>query len=271
MLISLMLIFTIFNKFAYSEENIADSDIEEITILTKPEINELIDFNKKVAKELVKAIDDKKLLVSNDIEINLVQLSTDGYCVLKEHKKIDGEDSYINHKTYGSKGLMNLLLNLTNSDDINQEKPFIILSLFRLGGNHGEIQSNKDVIGRAIDIFCYAGYKIDISNPQDALEGITKIISKLPESRYNLGLPRPGGENLINPDLDYFLPVTNIKQSRQSPTGNIKGDLERIKDVQARLKLTETIFNNKNIEILYMFPDATNHLHIKAIEKGKLQ
>ena len=67
-----------------------------------------------------------------------------------------------------------------------------------------------------------------MDNPRTALWAIVKIIRKLPPWRYVLGLPRPGGGNQINPERDYFLPVTNLSQNERSPTGNLNGDLNLI-------------------------------------------
>jgi hypothetical protein len=250
-------------------------EFEEITGISSSSSllnNELQEYNKKVAKDMIKAIDDKKLNVYQHTEIQINQIASKGYYIFKNTKKDEfGNEIIEEHNTYGSKELMQVLEKLVNSPEIDTNKPFTLTSLFRFGGNHGELQKNGDLIGRAVDIYSYAGAKIHINNPNEALEGITKIIQTLPPSRYTLGLPRPGGLNVIDPNSDYFLPVETLSQSRISPTGTIKGDLEKVKNPDAKIKLSNVINTNSQASILFMYPDAPDHLHIKVVEQGKIQ
>lgn len=268
-----LLFISLINLPAFStDEGIEIQEIEEIRDFSPRETSELQSYNKKVAQDLLMAIDEKKLTVYNHTEIQIAQLAVQGYFNFYQVKKdAFGYSTTVSHNTYGSRELMQVLESLVLSPDISPEKPFMITSLFRYGGNHGEIQLNGDLIGRAVDIYSYAGAKIHIDHPNEALEGITKIIEKLPHSRYTLGLPRPGGERTVDPIKDFFLPVNAIVQNRISPTGTLKGDLERMKNSEAKVRLAEAINTNRNASILFMYPDAPDHLHIKAVQDGKIQ
>lgn len=270
----LVLLFASFISFPAfsSDESIEIQEITEIPVMSQYEMTELQKYNMQVAKDMITAIDQKKLNVYQHTEIQIAQLAAQGYFAFKQTKKDSmGNEITVTHNTYGSKELMQMLDKLVTSDEISNEKPFTITSLFRYGGNHGEVQLNGDLIGRAVDIYSYAGAKIHINHPDEALEGITKIIEILPPWRYTLGLPRPGGENKVDPLNDYFLPVNTIVQNRISPTGTIKGDLERVKNPEAKIKLAEAISTNTSASILFMYPDAPDHLHIKAVAEGKIQ
>lgn len=270
--LALLISLTVCLPAVSTNESIEIDEITEIFSDSKYEINELQSYNKKVAKDMIRAIDEKRLNVYQHTEIQLNQIAEQGFYVFKKSKKDElGNDIISNHNTYGSKELMEVLEALVNSPDISSEKPFTITSLFRFGGNHGEVQKNGDLIGRAVDIYTFAGARIHIKHPNEALEGISKIIEKLPPSRYTLGLPRPGGANFVDPNSDFFLPVNTINQSRISPTGTLKGDLEKMKNPEAKVKLASAINTNNQASILFMYPDAPDHLHIKVVEEGKIQ
>lgn len=253
-------------------ESIEIEEITEINSISPYENNDLIEYNKKVAQDMIKAIDDKKLNVYQHTAIQINQIASQGFYVFKKYKKDElGNEIIESHNTYGSRELMKVLETLVNSPEISNDKPFMITSLFRFGGNHGEVQKNGDLIGRAVDIYSYAGARIHIDHPNEALDGISKIIEKLPASRYTLGLPRAGGAGFVSPDKDFFFPVQTINQSRISPTGTLKGDLERLKNPEAKVKLANAISINNQASILFMYPDAPDHLHIKVVEDGKIQ
>lgn len=270
--LALLISLTVCLPAVSTNESIEIEEITEIFPQSNYESSELQIFNKKVAKDLIQAIDEKKLNVYQHTDIQLNQIAEQGYYVFKKTKKDElGNETISNHNTYGSRELMEVLESLVNSPEISSEKPFTITSLFRFGGNHGEVQKNGDLIGRAVDIYTYAGARIHIKHPNEALEGISKIIETLPPSRYTLGLPRPGGDNFVDPNSDFFLPVKTINQSRISPTGTLKGDLEKMKNPEAKVKLANAISTNNQASILFMYPDAPDHLHIKVVENGKIQ
>lgn len=253
-------------------ESIEIEEITEINNVSTYENTELMEYNKKVARDMIKAINEKKLNVYQHTSEQINQISSQGFYIFKKYKKDEfGNEIIEEHNTYGSRELMNVLETLVNSSEISSDKPFMITSLFRFGGNHGELQKNGDLVGRAVDIYSYAGARIHIDHPNEAIDGISKIIEKLPASRYTLGLPRAGSVNSVAPDKDFFLPVQTINQSRISPTGTLKGDLERVKNPEAKVKLANAISTNNQASILFMYPDAPDHLHIKVVEQGKIQ
>lgn len=266
-----ILLFISFPAFASGITRNDDLNIIEIEPLKSSDLNDLQSYNLKICSELIKAIDEKRFLVPYNVEIQLNQLAVNGFAILSEKKTFGlNQEMLIKHKAYASKELLDLLIALVNAPEINSENPISVFSFLRLGGAHGEIQDNGDLIGRAIDIDYFAGNKIHMEKPDKALEAILKVIKNLPPLRFSLGLPRPEGGNKIDPEKDFFLPVTNLNQARRSPTGNLKGDLNEIKNEDAKNKLKEVI-ENLNAEILFLYPDGIDHLHIKTVEQGKNQ
>jgi hypothetical protein len=152
---------------------------------------------------------------------------------------------------------------------LEQGATMTIMSLFRFkNGPHGEPQPDGSAIGRAVDVMEYRGFKIHLKNPENAsaaISGVAAVISHLPAGKYTLGLPRPGGGPLIDPEHDVFLPVTNHDQVSKSPgKGNVQKDLELLLE-PARTALREAIAANSIARIQFMYPDGVDHLHVKAV------
>lgn len=214
-------------------------------------------YNKYVGQEMLDAIVTGKLITPAYIKNNIQELANKGYC------------SFSGTKAYASRPLLDLLHALVTSKEISSKNPFSILSLFRKGRNHGAYNSGV-VICRAVDIDTYSGHKIHMNTPHESLKAIVKVIKTMPEGRYNIGLPRPGGGHLIDPAKDFFLPVTSLSQNERSPTGTLAGDLKLIKNPEAKTLINSAIKNNKKAEVLYLMPDAVDHLHIKALDDGTM-
>jgi hypothetical protein len=215
-------------------------------------------YNKYVFQKMRDAMYQGKLKAPDYIKSDIIELSEKGYC------------SFSGTKAYASKPLLDLLYSLVISKQVTKDKPFSILSLFRRGRNHGAFESNGIIIGRSIDIDIYSGHRIHMNTPYDSLKAIIKVINNMPEGRYNVGLPRPGGGNSLDPSKDFFLPVNSLSQNERSPTGTLMGDLKLIKNNEARELISMAVNRNKRAQILYMMPDAVDHLHIKALDDGKL-
>lgn len=215
-------------------------------------------YNKYVGQKMITAIYSGKLKAPDYIISNIKELSEKGYV------------NFRGTRAYASKPLLDLLHALVTSKDINKNNPVSILSLFRKGRNHGAIESNGTIICRAVDLDLYSGHKIHMNVPYDSLKAIVKVIDNMPEGRYNVGLPRPGGGQLIDPSRDFFLPVTSLSQNERSPTGTLSGDLKLIKNNDARNLISNAVNKNRRAQILYMMPDAVDHLHIKALDDGQL-
>ncbi|BDA71105.1 hypothetical protein CAL7716_052710 [Calothrix sp. PCC 7716] len=65
-----------------------------------------------------------------------------------------------------------------------------------------------------------------------------------------------------------FLPVNTPTDIEHSPTGTLRGDLSRIQDVDGRRQLTDAINAaqaQEGVVIQFLFPDARDHLHVKAV------
>jgi hypothetical protein len=249
---------------------LAVKDVKNRLPLLKPVSRQPVDnlalLNKTVGTELLKAITNKRLVVQPHTRTQIFEMSRYGFA------KIPGGIVFGYYTAYASPELLSLLHYLINNPEITEKKPFKLLSLFRLGSKaHAQVQSGGTLLGRAIDIDAYAGYRINMADPQTALSGIVKVIEKLPRLNYVLGLPRPGGGSKIDPARDFFLPVTSLSQNERSPTGSLKGDLALIKNSAAKKKISEAIAKNKNAMILFLVPDAVDHLHVKAVEPGKIQ
>lgn len=211
-------------------------------------------YNKVVSQRMLNAVKEGKLIVPQYIQEHIKQIAKQG------HFKYNGKRAYF------SVPLLNMLNALVTSKTLTKNKPMSILSLFRVSSKNHAYPTQDEIICKAVDIDYYLGYKIHIEKPESALNGIVSIINRMPLGRYHIGLPRPGGGALINPKKDYFLPVTDLKQNQASPTGSTIGDLKLIKNPKAREKLTEAIRKNQKAKILYLLPDATDHVHIKAID-----
>jgi hypothetical protein len=148
-----------------------------------------------------------------------------------------------------------------------------IMSLFRINKEnprnpHGEIQADGSAIGRAVDIMVYMGFKIHLKTPDhadEAISGIVEVIGHLPPGKYDLGLPRPGGGALMDPEHDVFFEVTSLKQLRSSPSkGHFNKDLELLLE-PARTRLREAFKANPHARIRCMYPDGVDHLHITTL------
>lgn len=215
-------------------------------------------YNKYVGQKMLDAMIAGKLHAPDYIRANIVELANKGYC------------SFGGTKAYASKPLLDLLYSLVTSSEITRKNSISILSLFRKGRNHGAYDNSGVIVCRAVDIDAYSGHKIHMDVPYESLKAIVKVINNMPEGRYNVGLPRPGGGHLIDPSRDFFLPVTSLSQNERSPTGTLVGDLKLIKNEQARSLISNAVTNNKKAQILYMMPDAVDHLHVKALDDGKI-
>lgn len=215
-------------------------------------------YNKYVGQKMIDAVYMGKLKAPEYIIANIKELSEKGFI------------NFSGTRAYASKPLLDLLYSLVTSKDVTKNNPVSILSLFRKGRNHGATETNGVIVCRAVDIDGYSGHKIHMNVPYDSLKAIVKVINNMPEGRYNVGLPRPGGGHLIDPAKDFFLPVTSLSQNERSPTGTLIGDLKLIKNDQARELISGAVTKNRKAQILYMMPDAVDHLHIKALDDGKL-
>ncbi|MFN8575391.1 MAG: hypothetical protein U0354_00905 [Candidatus Sericytochromatia bacterium] len=257
-LVSILTIsFSFYSESSYSKSNF--KDYKKISKAQSISFNEDLDYyNKYIGQKLLFAIKQNKVIVPEYIKNYITNLSNYGYV------------NFNGSKAYLSKPLIDLLYSLINSKQITKDNPLSILSLFRKGRNHGALEKDGIVVCRAVDIDIYSGFRINMNNPNDALKGIVRIINNMPEGRYNIGLPRPGGGQLIAPDKDFFLPVTNLNQNEVSPTGSIDTDLKLIKNQEARELITNAVKNNKMAKILYLMPDAVDHVHIKALDDNKL-
>jgi len=226
--------------------------------------SELLNINMVIGKQLLKAINQKKLVVQPHTRVQIAGLASQGFCL------VPGPGG-VGFRAYASKELLALTAALVKAPFVSTKSPVGIMSLFRYGRAHGSLQSNGFLVGRAIDIDYYAGNRINISNPQAALNAIEKVIEFMPPWKYVLGLPRPGGGKLIDPARDFFLPVNSLSDNERSPTGSLPGDLKLIKSAVAKKRITDAIIKNKAARILFLMPDAVDHLHIKAVERGEIQ
>jgi hypothetical protein len=212
---------------------------------------------------MAKAVSEGKLVVPDYIKSNIKELAARGYCLNGYRLK--------NIRSYATKELLDLIHNLINSKEVSSSNPLSILSFIRRGSNHGAIQPNGDAICKSIDIDHFSGNRINMENPRNSLKAIIKVIENMPEGRYNIGLPRPGGGYSLDPAKDFFLPVNSLSQNERSPTGTLAGDLKLIKNNEARSQISKAIFRNKKARIIFLMPDAVDHLHVKAMGKSQIQ
>jgi hypothetical protein len=193
-----------------------------------------------------------------------------------EIEAMDDEGRYFYaKKTTPFQASVELLALLAALVDPSRGHKLEILSLFRTvkAGPHGILQTDgKTRLGRAVDIRAYAGNLIDLAHPTNAaaartIQGVARVIERLPAGKFTLGLPRPGlGGSHRDPDNDVFLPATERTVLRTTPTGSFAGDLACIVKPEAKQALARASRSNPAAKILFMYPDANNHLHVKACD-----
>ena len=146
-----------------------------------------------------------------------------------------------------------------------------LMSLFRYGnGPHGEKQADGSAISRAIDIIEYLGHPINLKTPaaaEQCIQGVAMVIQYLPPGRYSVGLPRPGGGDKIDPPNDVFFPVTAKEQVDVMPGGSPSKAIDMIRE-PARTAIKAAMAANPEAKLVIVFPDAVDHLHIKALAPG---
>jgi hypothetical protein len=210
---------------------------------------------KTMARALVTAMDQGRLLGQAGIRQQLVAWADSG-------SFRDASGNIIKP----SPELLRMLVTLVNTPGAIK---LGVMSLARFNqGPHGEVQPDGTAICRAADITTFAGFPIDLLEPAHApntINGVARVVSALPAGKFTLGLPRPGGHSLLNPAQDVFLPVTDLSQVDKSPTGSFAGDIRRVKSQEARDALIHASSSNPDAKILFMFPDAVDHVHVKAM------
>jgi hypothetical protein len=191
-----------------------------------------------------------------------------------EIEAMDDEGRYFYQKKQTPfRASVELLTLLTALVDRNRGHKLEILSLFRTvaAGPHGLVQADGTTrLGRAVDIRAYAGCLIDLQHSQNThrtIQGVVKVIERLPGGKFTLGMPRPGlGGSHRDPANDVFLPATIHTKLRASPSGTMDGDLRLIVNPEAKEALARARRGNPNAKILFMYPDGNNHLHVKACD-----
>lgn len=203
---------------------------------------------------VIRALDQKTLRADKQIADQLRGVARDGFWT-----------DAAGHVLRASPELVNLLAGLVGGGGAT----LTIMSLFRFkNGPHGEEQGDGTAIGRAVDIMEYKGFPINLKTPanaSNAIAGVAAVIAGLAPGKYTLGLPRPGGGKLMDPDHDVFLPVTNLDQVTKSPgRGDFKKDLALVRE-PAQTALRAAANGNPKAHIQFMFPDGVDHVHVKAV------
>jgi len=206
---------------------------------------------------IIKALDEGRLIAEmNDVKGQLRGLARDG--------QWSGTGRNAGHILRAAPELISLLAGL-----LDNSATMTILSLFLYGnGPHGKPEPDGTAVGHAVDIAAYNGAAIHLKVPANApvaIRGVAAAISTLPPGKYTLGLPRPGGGNLIDPPNDVFLPVTSLDQPQKSPSrGNFRKDLSLVLE-PARTALTQAVDSNPAAKIQFLYPDGVDHLHVTTI------
>ena len=171
---------------------------------------------------------------------------------------------------------------------------FEVASIAReTAGPHGTPTAGGFQVGRAVDITRFAGQRLDISFPTEAVAGLAAAMRALPPGCYIFGLPRPpredpvGGLEDLNTYPKYYrgspmpgtkpplskagidairdnplLPAVNL---RRCPTGNLDGDLAQLRPGgQTELTAAAHEARGRGANILCLFPDGADHLHIQV-------
>ncbi len=165
---------------------------------------------------------------------------------------------------------------------------FGILSYIRPRSSH---HSN----GTAVDLTHIDGIRIDVRNQAQCLDAVVAAINNLAPGNYALGLPRPPYADGTGAQHDFTtynnhitvyanttpptllpqfqdLPTTgNLflpnQYNEHSPSGRTATDLNFIANISSRSTLKTAIDNAgaRGANILFLFADALDHLHIQAM------
>ncbi len=183
---------------------------------------------------------------------------------------------------------INQMLYFSLNHNQSANPAFGILSYIRPRSSH---HSN----GTAVDLTHIDGIRIDVRNQAQCLNAVVAAINNLAPGNYALGLPRPpyadgsGAEhdfrtynnhitvyaNTTPPTLlpqyqdlpttgNLFLPN---QYNEHSPSGRTATDLNFIANTNSRNTLKTAIDNaaTRGANILFLFADALDHLHIQAM------
>ncbi len=165
---------------------------------------------------------------------------------------------------------------------------FAIMSYIRPASSH---HSN----GTAVDLTHINGIRIDVRNQSQCLDAVIVAINNLAPGNYALGLPRPPYADGAGAQHDFTrynghitvyanttpptllpqfqdLPTTgNLflpnQYNEHSPSGRTATDLNFIANVTSRNTIKTAIDNAaaRGANILFLFADALDHLHIQAM------
>lgn len=205
-------------------------------------------------QSVITALDAGRLHADmNDVKGQLRALATDG-CWKDSKSRV----------LRASPELVKLLAGL-----VAKGNAMTIMSLFRFKNTaHGQVQPDGSAVGHAVDIMEYGGFKIHLKNPNNAdaaISGVAAVIENLPAGKYTLGLPRPGGGPVIDPEHDVFLPVTSLDQVQKSPSrGHLDKDLEAMHE-PARAAVRAALASNTRARVQFLYPDGVDHIHITAV------
>lgn len=235
-----------------------------------------------IALELCTAVEEKRLIVGQRVKEQLEQLALTG--------RVAGRGSFPEVEISSAllktlQALLQATIGATSTAPARVS--FNLISLVRHGhGMHGK--------GRAVDISAFAGKRLHVQYPQEALEGVFQLIISLPPGFYALGLPRQPKKTLHdytkyrlffettpldgstvldfkskfrNDRGEFALPnmfLRNDLRTNKSPTGKFSGDVMYIEDLAARTALitAEEIARRQGVTIVYIFPDAPDHVHL---------
>jgi hypothetical protein len=182
----------------------------------------------------------------------------------------------------------------TSTQRTHGDADFEVASIAReTAGPHGTPTAGGFQVGRAVDITRFAGHRIHIDSPADAVAGIAAAMRALPPGCYIFGLPRPPREDPVGGVEDLktypyfyvgspmpgtkpplspkgtaaihdnpFLPAVDL---RKCPTGNLDGDLAKLlPGGQADLTAAAHEARARGAKILCLFPDGADHLHVQV-------
>jgi hypothetical protein len=237
------------------------------------------EFPKSIAREILSKLPPAKGPVRNQLE----QIAETGYITYKDRK--------INIAIELLLTLQSLIKGVNEAKQGTLQLGIISLIRPHSSGLHSQ--------GRAVDIDKYQGKRLNAGWPNEAFEGTIALIDNLPKGYFVLGLPRvpradshdffkypyffeasshnipifkrPYRKSLHEFGLPNYFLNRNLPSKHSPGRGNIMKDIEYFENQHAKNMLLTAIKKAKTKEtnILYIFPDEPNHVHLSTGETAE--
>ena len=235
----------------------------------------------ELARDILAAIERGLLVAIPYIQQQLEQIATNGFFW-------DGAN---NQRVTPPRELLTAILDsawsqLDDQGNVQPGQRMTIISFIR-----PRDKDSQHKRGRAVDISGYAGKRLHVLYPQEAIDGAVALIQSLSPGYYALGLPRPPQRTLHDQrKYPYFFeayshdpPILKAEyrgrdgeynrqnvflagylKPNSSPGGALRQNLKYFVDPDARNRFAAAVeaAAEHDAIIRYVFPDAPDHIHL---------